>query len=130
MKRNCVVQVVCECGGSRPDLPLGGDDPGAHCISNNIMVSNVGRGAVDPPSDRQKAFSTGSGMQLAIDSETFAGGSQVRREPRLAGSRRARRPWLGKVDVELLADQVQREENEGDEIGSEIAAKWTRHARG
>lgn len=23
-----MVQVVCECGGSRPDLPLGGADPG------------------------------------------------------------------------------------------------------
>ena len=29
-KRNCVVQVVCECGGSRPDLPPGSADPGAH----------------------------------------------------------------------------------------------------
>src|SRR3954453_13540969 len=29
-KRNCVVQVVCECGGSRPDFPRNNADPGAN----------------------------------------------------------------------------------------------------
>ncbi|WP_292236484.1 helix-turn-helix domain-containing protein [Mesorhizobium sp.] len=37
-KRNCVVQVVCECGGSWPNLPLGSADPGAQ-LARSIGIS-------------------------------------------------------------------------------------------
>ncbi|WP_209436104.1 helix-turn-helix domain-containing protein [Mesorhizobium metallidurans] len=33
-----MVQVVCKCGGSRPDLPLGSADPGAQ-LARSIGIS-------------------------------------------------------------------------------------------